>query len=156
MFNIFEEYADNLIMSKRDVGCLVMVNQTKGFTLVELLIVITMIGVLAMIAIPSYNNHVTKTRRSDAKISLMKAAQDLERCFTENDSYTSGAGCTDYTGGVASDEGFYTIKTTTQSAAAFTVTATPVTGTAQADDSHCASFAITNTGAKSATNDDCW
>jgi len=126
----------------------------KGFTLIELLITVAILGIVAMIAIPTYNEQINKTRRSDAKVALLKAAQNLERCFTDNNSYQVSVGCTDYTGsGIPSDEGFYTIVGV-QNASAFTLTATAIG--AQASDTHCASFSITNTAAKSATNADCW
>jgi len=129
---------------------------SHGFTLVEVLIVVAILGILAAIVIPSYSAQVLKTRRSDAKISLMQAAQDLERCFSDTSSY---AGCTDYTGGIASAEGFYTI-TGAQAPSTYQLTATPVGS--QADDNRCATFTLNQTNTKGATNSDnvavtdCW
>ncbi|NOZ52571.1 MAG: prepilin-type N-terminal cleavage/methylation domain-containing protein [Gammaproteobacteria bacterium] len=133
---------------------------SNGFTLVEVLIVIAILGILAMFIIPSYSEQVQKTRRSDAKISLMQTAQILERCFSDNSSYAAGAGCTDFTAGVLSDEQFYTITATTQTATTYTLTATP--NSTQANDTQCATFTLDQTGAKSAANSsnvaqtNCW
>ena len=136
----------------------------KGFTLIEVLIVVAILGILAAIVIPAYSEQVRKTRRSDAKITLMQNAQTLERCLSDNNSYdpTVGDGCTDFTvsGGVQSAEGFYTITATTQTTSAYILQADPIG--AQADDTHCDTFTLDQTGLQSATNSDgvaqtdCW
>ena len=55
----------------------------QGFTLIELVIVISLIGILAMIAIPAYNDSVTKARRTDGQSALMDLMVRQERYFTE-------------------------------------------------------------------------
>lgn len=133
----------------------------SGFTLIELLIALTIVGILAAIIVPSYNAQVQKTRRGDAKISLTKAAQELERCFSDVSAYNNAA-CRDFTGGVASDDGHYTITATTQTATAFTLEAKPVNGGLQAGDTNCAKYRINNLGLKTALDkddalrNDCW
>jgi type IV pilus assembly protein PilE len=73
-----------------------------GFTLVELMIVCAVIAVLAAIAYPSYTGQMLKAQRSEGKAALMRAAQLLERSFTQNGAYPSGAGAlaTLYGGGL--------------------------------------------------------
>lgn len=61
-----------------------------GFTLVELMVVMAILGILATFALPAYNDHVTKARRRDAQGALMGLANAMERYFTVNSSY-SGA-----------------------------------------------------------------
>lgn len=58
-----------------------------GFTLVELLIAIAIVGILAAIAIPAYNDSVRKTRRGQAKADMVAIAQAMERCFTNRSTY---------------------------------------------------------------------
>lgn len=56
----------------------------KGFTLIEIMIVVVIIAILAAIAYPSYQESVRKSRRADARAVLLEAAQFMERRYTEN------------------------------------------------------------------------
>lgn len=105
----------------------------SGFTLIELIIVVTLIGILAMIAIPAYNDSVTKARRSDGQSALMEAMVRQERFFTENNTYTTNLA--DLPLGTSSPEGHYTISAASCGvgiASCVILTATP--GAAQAHD----------------------
>ncbi|MEM9101482.1 MAG: type IV pilin protein [Pseudomonadota bacterium] len=62
-------------------------NKGKGFTLIELMIVVVIVAILAGVAFPSYTQHVAKSRRADAKGALMGLAQAMERYYTENGTY---------------------------------------------------------------------
>lgn len=124
--------------------------QQKGFTLIELMVVVAILGIIAAFAIPSYNETIRKSRRSDAKVTLLKIAQNLERCFSANNSYT--AGCTNFNN-TNSEEGYYTI-TTAQNANTFTITA--AAKGSQADDTYCATFTLNEAGTKGGAHSDCW
>lgn len=63
-------------------------NRTGGFTLLELMIVVTIVGVLAAIAFPYYGDYVRKSRRVDGENALMEAAQKLETFYAANATYT--------------------------------------------------------------------
>ena len=121
--------------------------------------VVSILGVIAAIAIPSYNQSLRKSRRSDAKVTLLKVSQNLERCFSEKNSYQVAAGCTNFNN-TSSEEGYYTI-TTVQNATSFDITAT--TKGAQAEDTDCKKFTLDEAGAEGAvdaddknTSKDCW
>ena len=63
----------------------------NGFTLMELMIVIAIIGIIAAIALPSYQNYVIRTHRTDASAALLGFSQAMERYFMENNSYLGAA-----------------------------------------------------------------
>ena len=58
-----------------------------GITLLELMIVVTIVGILAAIAYPSYRQQVIRSTRTEAKVALQQSAQALEKCFTRYMAY---------------------------------------------------------------------
>ena len=112
----------------------------KGFTLVELLIVVVIISLLAMVAVPSYNKSVAKARRADAQASLANLSGAMERWFTEKQSYLEAAGPED----TPTDTGvpriyhsqtpvdgnvkFYNLTIEAATAGSYTLRATPIGG----------------------------
>jgi type IV pilus assembly protein PilE len=132
-------------------------SRLRGFSLIELMITVVIIGILASIAYPSYQEQVRKTRRADGKVTLMDTAQQLERCYTRFASYDA-AGC-DIVGElpITSPEEYYVI-TGAPNPADFTLTATPQGD--QVNDAKCDALTYTNTGLQgssgTASADDCW
>jgi type IV pilus assembly protein PilE len=126
----------------------------RGFTLIELMITVAIVGILAAVAYPSYREYVAKSRRAEAQALLMQSAQWMERFYAENYSYstnTAGVAVDDatmfparYSQSPSSGTAAYTIAVTA-TATTFTVTATR-TGTMAAD--KCGNFQITHTGVK--------
>ena len=86
-------------------------HRENGFTLIELVITIAIVAILASIALPSYNESITKSRRSDAQGALLSFANAMERHFTTNGTYL-GAGTDDNDDGDATSAGAPTIFST--------------------------------------------
>lgn len=67
-------------------------NPNRGITLIELMIVVAIIAILASIAYPSYQEHLRRGQRAEARAQLMEAAQFMERTFTVTNDYTLAVG----------------------------------------------------------------
>lgn len=125
-----------------------------GFTLIELMIVVAIVGILGAIAYPSYQDSVRKARRTDGTSTMLELANRFERCFTQNGRYT-GATCP-AAGTQNSNEGYYSIVVAS-TAGTYTLTATPQ-GIQASDASYCPTMSLTETGAQTPAPDNnrCW
>lgn len=139
-----------------------MNDRSRGFTLIELMIAVAIIGIIAAFALPSYMDSVRKTQRSDAKIALSEAAARQEQFFAENNSYAANGdldALVTNSDGKSSPEGHYELAVDNSACSGppymcFSITATAV-GT-QAADTDCATFTIDHIGRKTATSANCW
>jgi type IV pilus assembly protein PilE len=113
-----------------------------GFTIVELLIAVVIVGVLAAVALPSFFNQIRKGRRSEAFAALAAVQQAQEKWRSSNPQYATntqltaappdGLGLTSGT-----PTGYYTVVLGSTSDTAYTATATAVSGTSQGNDDGC-------------------
>jgi type IV pilus assembly protein PilE len=126
----------------------------SGFTLIELMVAAVVIGIVAAIAYPAYVSHISKSRRSDAKIALNALQLSEEKYRASNASYGTlanlGASST-------SSGGYYTIAVSGLTATGYTLTATAATGSSQASDTGCTSMTLTYSNNTTTTSPaTCW
>ena len=131
-----------------------MTQKQNGFTLIELMIVVAIIGILTSVAYPSYVKYIQKSKRSEAQVALLSMATAMEQWRVENNN--------DYTGVATSDIATSSAKNYTFSLSSdkttYTLTAIPVS---PQDDDDCGVLSLDSKGtkgAKKATADvaDCW
>ena len=133
---------------------------SRGFTLVELMVVVAIVGILASIAYPSYTEYIARGRRSDAQKALLEASQYMQRWYAANNTYqTSGTtpGAPTLPSGMSQSPSSGTkaydvaIDPATVSATDYTVVATRTAG-GPMDGDNCGDFTLSSTGVKGLNN----
>ena len=113
-------------------------NKVRGFTLIELMIAVAVVGVLAVIAIPSYQQYAVRESRTEVQGEMVMIAQKLAAYKLANNDYSTTLSNTAIYGStqfVSSGVALYNLSlNTTTVAGAWTLTATPIAGTKQAGD----------------------
>lgn len=151
------------------------VHRARGFTLIELMIVVVIVAVLAAIALPAFQSQVRKSRRAEAVSALSQVQQAQERfrancpCYAHSITNAVSATCPAACPGTAGDAGLgiaavagarYTygvVLLVGNPAAGYTVTATPVAGSSQASDTGCTTISVTVANGVATNNQPaCW
>ena len=139
-----------------------------GFTLLELMVTVAIVGILASIAYPSYTESVRKTHRADGRIALTEAAARQERLYSETNSYVRNSDLNKLvtnSDGKSSPESYYTLVVSIPSLPStctvgtvykcFSITATAVAP--QDKDTACATLTLDYLGNRTSTGGgDCW
>ena len=153
--------SDNESMERPDYSCRERMSRDggpRGFSLVELLVVIAILAILAAIALPVYTEHVRKGRRSDAMAALSSVQQAQERWRANSASYADKLDTLGFSS-ASSPKGYYEISLSGVSAGGYTVMASTVSDKAQAADSKCAKMWVTLAGGNlvyGSTQPGCW
>lgn len=132
----------------------------RGFSLLELMIVVAIVGIIVTIAYPAYQEYVRDAHRTDAKAVIIEMSQWMERQYTVNGRYTDASDAAPSLPLVKSPKDgadvVYNLGVTA-TANTFTIVATPDAGGPQNGD-RCGGLAITQTGVKTSSGAvaDCW
>lgn len=132
-------------------------HQSRAFTLVELLIVVAIVGILAAIAIPSYNSYIIRANRSEGTTALLNLANRMEQYFVRENTYATAT--LERVGVSANTENnLYTLSLENLGVTTYTLRATPQGS--QAQDTQCEAFTYDQLGNKgvsgSGSVEDCW
>ncbi len=129
----------------------------QGFTLIEVMIVVVILGIISAIALPSYQEHVRRANRAEGMAFLQDVAARQERYFAQNNKYITSADTTELKklglSGNTSETGKYTL-TTVNGTDNYTLTVTPTF-----TDTKCGTFTLNALGEKTVgagTVSECW
>ena len=128
----------------------------RGITLIELMIVVVIVGILAAIAYPNYQEFTARAKRNEARAALLRLAVNQERFYLANNSFTTDMTQVGFSSSPATTEtGYYVVAVTSATPSNFSATATYQQGGSEAN--KCLTFTIDGRGLKtSAPDTDCW
>jgi type IV pilus assembly protein PilE len=125
----------------------------RGFTLIEMMITVVIVGILAAVALPSYREYVAKSRRAEARAGLVEASQYMQRYYSQTNRFnqpndtaiTLPGPLTRVPRGAAAGAQSYDISLSASTATSYTLQAVPRTGGPMASD-QCATLTLDNVG----------
>lgn len=137
--------------------------QAIGFTLIELMVVLVIVGILSAVAVPTYRQYVIRAQRTEAKTALLRLAANQERHYLQNNTYTEDLALLGFATGV-SENAVYTLSVPIADSVTYQAIAVPTPGGGLNDvdmsqDDACVRFTINAAGQRSAFPDPdgiCW
>lgn len=131
----------------------------KGYTLVELMVVVIIVAILGMIGVPSYRAYMIRSQRTEAKDALVRLASNQEKFYLQNMTYTADLNELGFDGVTGlTDTGLYELAVNANQTT-WSATAVPSAGAGMAADDECQLFGIDETGERTADpdpNSRCW
>ena len=128
-------------------------------TLIELMVVVAIVAILASVALPTWNSQVQKSRRADARNTLILVRVEQEKYRADNGSYASSMSALGLGIYNSTSRDYYNVSIVSSSATAFVASAAPNANGGQSGDS-CGTFAINQSGldgsGEYASISDCW
>ncbi|MGD2167824.1 MAG: type IV pilin protein [Gammaproteobacteria bacterium] len=128
----------------------------KGMSLIELIVVMLVIAILGIVGVPSYRGYMERAQRTEAKDALLRLANNQERFYLQNNTYTTDVTSLGFAAGGYTDDGSYSVSVTAADRQGFTARASVVSGGGMAGDSQCSWFEIDEAGEKTAADAECW
>ncbi len=125
-----------------------MLKKQNGFTLIELMVAVAIVGILASIALPNYTEYVKRASRAEAAAALLDAANKEEQFFVDNREYTKTFSDLGIENKTENKHFELSIELNTEKTT-FTITAKPIAGVVK-DDADCKELSITDVGLKGA------
>jgi type IV pilus assembly protein PilE len=143
--------------------------RSRGFTLIELMIVVAIVAILGAVALPSYRSSVQKSQRAEARGALLETAQFMQRFYSQNDRYDQdragtaiaipGPLATVPKGSSSTNANYLLSFSGTPTVSGFTVQAVPRSGGTMASDA-CGTLSLDNVGRRTVSGSmsvaDCW
>ena len=130
----------------------------KGYSLVELMVVVIVVAILGMIGLPSYRAYMIRSQRTEAKDALVRLASNQEKFYFQNRTYSADLAELGFTAGGLTDTGLYQLALVADQLS-WSATAVPAAGSGMTADEECQEFGVDETGLRTADPDPrnrCW